>query len=80
MANNLDKSSLYFVRQLLDESSELHQHLRKVYNDREKVYRIAAYTAAFAEEMTGKSYMRFVSKVDKSNRDNIKSSVSSLFS
>jgi hypothetical protein len=80
MANNLDKSSLYFVRQLLDESSELHQHLRKVYADREKVYRIAAYTAAFAEEMTGKSYMRFVSKVDKSNRDNIKSSVSRLFS
>ena len=77
MANNLDRSPLYFIRMAMDESSELHQLLRRVY-DRDKLYDRIALCAGIAEEMTGKNYMRFVTCVDKEQRVTAKSAAQSL--
>jgi len=77
MANNLDRSPLYFIRMAMDESSELHQILRRAY-DRDKLYARIALCAGIAEEMTGKNYMRFVTCVDKDQRATAKRSAQSL--
>ena len=77
MANNLDRSPLYFIRMAMDESSELHQILRRAY-DRDKLYDRIALCAGIAEEMTGKNYMRFVTCVDKDQRATAKRSAQSL--
>jgi hypothetical protein len=60
MASNLDKGTLFFIREMLTPTSELHKHLLKVVNA-PTIYRRAAFAAALAEKMTGTDYAKYVS-------------------
>lgn len=60
MASNLDKGTLFFIREMLTPTSELHKHLLKVVNA-PTIYRRAAFAAALAEKMTGTDYAQYVS-------------------
>lgn len=60
MANNLDKGTLFFIREMLTPTSALHKHLLKVVSA-STIYRRAAFAAALAEKMTGTDYAKYVS-------------------
>lgn len=60
MASNLDKGTLFFIREMLTPTSALHKHLLKVVNA-PTIYRRAAFAAALAEKMTGTDYAKYVS-------------------
>jgi hypothetical protein len=60
MASNLDKGTLFFIREMLTPTSALHKHLLKVVSA-PTIYRRAAFAAALAEKMTGTDYAKYVS-------------------
>lgn len=60
MANNLDKGTLFFIREMLTPTSALHKHMLKVVSA-PTIYRRAAFAAALAEKMTGTDYAKYVS-------------------
>lgn len=60
MASNLDKGTLFFIREMLTPTSALHKHLLKVVSA-STIYRRAAFAAALAEKMTGTDYAKYVS-------------------
>lgn len=59
MAKNTDKGTLFFIREMLTPTSELHKHLLKVV-DAPTIVRRAAFAAAMAESMTGRDYAKWV--------------------
>ena len=59
MAKNTDKGTLFFIREMLTPTSELHKHLLKVV-DAPTINRRAAFAAALGETMTGHNYAKWV--------------------
>jgi hypothetical protein len=59
MAKNVDKGTLFFIREMLTPTSELHKHLLKVV-DAPTINRRAAFAAALGETMTGHNYAKWV--------------------
>lgn len=59
MASNLNKGTLFFIREMLTPTSKLHKHLLK-HIDAPTITRRAAFTAAMAEALTGTDLSKYV--------------------
>lgn len=59
MASNLNKGTLFFIREMLTPTSKLHKHLLK-HIDASTITRRAAFAAAMAEKLTGNDLSKWI--------------------